>query len=126
MRKAEHAAGREPVRHSGFVILWSFVIGISSLSRASLRRLLQGYERSKIRHPPIAEEPRLHRRSRAHTRARHRCQHSDVQRRQCRLTASFAFSRTRTVVMGIPLLKGREFSDADHPRAPRVAVINET
>jgi len=29
-------------------------------------------------------------------------------------------------VMGIPLLKGREFSDADHARASRVAVINET
>ncbi len=29
-------------------------------------------------------------------------------------------------VMGIPLLKGREFSSADHERAPMVAVINET
>src|SRR5215467_5142690 len=29
-------------------------------------------------------------------------------------------------VMGIPLLKGREFSGADHERAPMVAVINET
>jgi putative ABC transport system permease protein len=29
-------------------------------------------------------------------------------------------------VMGIPLLKGREFSGADHGRAPMVAVINET
>jgi len=29
-------------------------------------------------------------------------------------------------VMVIPLLKGREFSDADHERAPMVAVINET
>jgi putative ABC transport system permease protein len=29
-------------------------------------------------------------------------------------------------VMGIPLLKGREFSAADHERAPMVAVINET
>src|SRR5262249_18689284 len=29
-------------------------------------------------------------------------------------------------VMGIPLLKGREFSDADHDRAPMVTVINET
>ena len=28
-------------------------------------------------------------------------------------------------VMGIPLLKGREFSGADHERAPMVAVINE-
>src|SRR5262245_54425953 len=29
-------------------------------------------------------------------------------------------------VMGIPLLKGREFSGADHERAPMVTVINET
>ena len=29
-------------------------------------------------------------------------------------------------VMGIPLLKGREFSDADNERAPMVTVINET
>ena len=29
-------------------------------------------------------------------------------------------------VMGIPLLKGREFSGADHEQAPMVAVINET
>jgi putative ABC transport system permease protein len=29
-------------------------------------------------------------------------------------------------VLGIPLLKGREFSSADHERAPLVAVINET
>jgi putative ABC transport system permease protein len=29
-------------------------------------------------------------------------------------------------VMSIPLLKGREFSDADHERAPMVTVINET
>jgi putative ABC transport system permease protein len=29
-------------------------------------------------------------------------------------------------VMGIPLLKGREFSSADHERAPMVTVINET
>jgi predicted permease len=29
-------------------------------------------------------------------------------------------------VMGIPLLKGREFSSADHERTPMVAVINET
>ncbi|MBX3277723.1 MAG: ABC transporter permease [Acidobacteria bacterium] len=29
-------------------------------------------------------------------------------------------------VMGIPLLKGREFSGADHQRAPLAAVINET
>jgi putative ABC transport system permease protein len=29
-------------------------------------------------------------------------------------------------VMGIPLLKGRELSDADHERAPMVTVINET
>jgi putative ABC transport system permease protein len=29
-------------------------------------------------------------------------------------------------VMGIPLLKGREFTDEDHERAPMVTVINET
>ena len=29
-------------------------------------------------------------------------------------------------VMGIPLLRGREFSDADHEGAPRVVLINET
>jgi putative ABC transport system permease protein len=29
-------------------------------------------------------------------------------------------------VMGIALLRGREFSDADHERAPRVTLINET
>ena len=29
-------------------------------------------------------------------------------------------------VMGIPLLRGREFSDADHESAPRVVLINET
>jgi putative ABC transport system permease protein len=29
-------------------------------------------------------------------------------------------------VMGIPLLKGREFSGADHERAPMVTIINET
>jgi putative ABC transport system permease protein len=29
-------------------------------------------------------------------------------------------------VMGIPLLRGREFSSADHERAPMVTVINET
>src|SRR5207247_3324614 len=29
-------------------------------------------------------------------------------------------------VMGIPLLKGREFAGVDHARAPLVAVINET
>jgi len=29
-------------------------------------------------------------------------------------------------VMGIPLLRGREFSSADHERAPAVTVINET
>jgi putative ABC transport system permease protein len=29
-------------------------------------------------------------------------------------------------VMGIPLLKGREFSEADHERAPMVTIINET
>src|SRR5207244_11263937 len=29
-------------------------------------------------------------------------------------------------VMGIPLLRGREFADADHEGAPRVVLINET
>jgi putative ABC transport system permease protein len=42
-------------------------------------------------------------------------------------TANFrAVSSDYFRVMGIPLLKGREFSGADHERAPIVAVINET
>ena len=42
-------------------------------------------------------------------------------------TASFrSVSLDYFRVMGIPLLKGREFSGADHARAPLVAVINET
>jgi len=42
-------------------------------------------------------------------------------------TASFrSVSLDYFRVMGIPLLKGREFSGVDHARAPLVAVINET
>jgi putative ABC transport system permease protein len=42
-------------------------------------------------------------------------------------TANFrAVSPDYFRVMGIPLLKGREFSGADHERAPMVTVINET
>ena len=42
-------------------------------------------------------------------------------------TASFrSVSPDYFRVMGIPLLKGREFSGADHERAPMVTVINET
>src|SRR6185503_6804303 len=38
------------------------------------------YERSSLRLPPIAEEPRVHRRGRAHARTRHRGEHGDLQR----------------------------------------------
>src|SRR2546426_670724 len=62
---------RRFVRISGFGFLSDFVLRISSLSRASSRRLLQSYERPEIRFSPIAEEPWLHRRRRAHARARH-------------------------------------------------------
>jgi putative ABC transport system permease protein len=51
----------------------------------------------------------------------------DEERRPGMPTANFrAVSPDYFRVMGIPLLKGREFSGADHERAPLVAVINET
>src|SRR6185503_7761319 len=68
--------------HSSFVILSTFVIRISSLSRASLRRLLQVYERPQIRLPPIGEEPRLHRGGRGVAGPGYRRQHHDLQLRQ--------------------------------------------
>src|SRR5437773_5274824 len=43
---------------------------------------LRSNERSQIRLPPIAEEPRLHRRGRAHARAGHRGEYSHLQRSQ--------------------------------------------
>src|SRR5439155_26819906 len=54
------------------------------------------HERPQIRLPPTAEESRLHRRGRAHARARHRGQHGAVQRGQWRSTAATAVSRTRS------------------------------
>src|ERR1041384_989426 len=56
--------------HSSFVILSTFVIRVSSLSRASSRRLLRTYERSEIRLPPTAEDPRFPHRGGAYARAR--------------------------------------------------------
>jgi putative ABC transport system permease protein len=51
----------------------------------------------------------------------------DEERRPGMPTANFrAVSPDYFRVMGIPLLKGREFSGADHERAPLVVVINET
>src|SRR2546427_5430677 len=61
MTKASLATWLELLSHSGFVILSTFVIRISSLSRASSRRLLQTYERPSLRDSNAAEEPRLHR-----------------------------------------------------------------
>src|SRR5438445_251634 len=75
---------------SGFGLLSDFVIRISSLSRASSYPLLLNYERFEIRLPPTAEEPRLHRRGRAHARARHRGHDGDLQRGLCRRVASVA------------------------------------
>src|SRR3989442_15411483 len=49
-----------------------------------------GYEQPQIRLPPTAEEPRLHRRGRAHARARHRGHDGDLQRGLCRRVASVA------------------------------------
>src|ERR1041385_1271776 len=48
------------------------------------------YERPEIRLSPVAEEPRLRRRGRAHPRAGHRCEHGDLQRRQRRAAAASA------------------------------------
>ena len=45
-----------------------------------------------LRPPPIAEEPRLHRRGRAHARARHRGLHGHVQRRSRGLAATVTVS----------------------------------
>ena len=64
MTKASLATWLELLSHSGFVILSTFVIRISSLSRASSRRLLQICERLSFRFAPTAEEPGFHRRGR--------------------------------------------------------------
>src|SRR5881392_2171739 len=50
------------------------------------------YERPQIRLPPVAEEPRLHRRGRAHARAGHRGEHGDLQRGQRSVAAPTAVS----------------------------------
>src|SRR5881396_3690199 len=59
------------------------------------RPLTTNHERFQIRLPPIAEEPRLHGRGRAHARAGHRGEHGHLYRRQCRLAESAALSRAR-------------------------------
>src|SRR5207247_5266657 len=61
--------------YSNFVILSTFVIRISSLSRPCSRQLLQNYERPSLRLPQVAEDSWLHRRRRAHACARHRSEH---------------------------------------------------
>src|SRR5439155_20073236 len=54
------------------------------------RQLTTNNDRFEIRLPPIAEEPRVYRRERAHARARHRCNDRNRQRRQHRSVRSAA------------------------------------
>src|SRR6266567_3377868 len=95
MTNAEPPAERESIRNSCFVILSTFVIRISSFSRAFSRWLLQTYERPPLRLPPTGEEPRLHRCGGVHARARYRCHNRDFQRRLCRRVAPAAVPGVR-------------------------------
>src|SRR6266566_9601527 len=91
------AAGDERfVRISGFELLSDFVIRISSFSSASSRRLLPNYERFEIRLPPVAEEPRLHRRGGAHAGPGHWREHRYLQRRQRGIAAPVALRAIRS------------------------------
>src|SRR6266404_73539 len=94
MTKAARVHEPQLFGHLGFVILSTFLIRNSSLARASARRLLQFYERSEIRLPPTAEEPRLRGRGSAHPRAGHRCEHGNFQRRKRRIAPSAAVQGT--------------------------------
>src|SRR5437762_1552691 len=111
MTKVKAANWPKQFGHSCFDILSTFVIRISSFSRGmnvftnyelrftrqsqialgEITRVVQSfksaivnrkYERFEIRHSPVAEESRIHRRGRAHAGARHRGEHGDLQRRQ--------------------------------------------
>src|SRR6266700_1435538 len=65
-------------------------------------------QRPPLRLAPIAEEPRVHRRGRAHARARHRSKHGDFQRRECGFAEGAAVSRAgpyRDVVDGQSVLQ---------------------
>src|SRR5205823_8980253 len=87
---------RGSVRISGFGLLSDFVIRISSVSSASSRRLPPNYERFEIRLPPVAEEPRLHRRGRAHARAWHWGHHCNLNRGQRGLVTLLALRGIRS------------------------------
>src|SRR5713101_7788250 len=78
----------------GLGFIWSLELGIWSFGLP----LTTNHERPQIRLSPIAEEPRLHRRGRAHARARHRGEHSDLQRRQCCPVASTVVPGARATV----------------------------
>src|SRR6266513_1374515 len=58
------------------------------------RQLTTNHERFEIRHPPIAEEPRLQRRGGAHAGARHRGEHRHLQRRQRGAASAVSFQES--------------------------------
>src|SRR5207247_11076748 len=73
--------------------IWDLELGLTTdyLQRTT------NHGRPPLRLPPVAEEPLLHRRRRAHARAWHRGEHGDVQRHQRDPFAASPVLQTRRV-----------------------------